>query len=108
MLALMKAGMCIVRMNFSHGSHEVPSDIFLSTQTSLSTNWNGVCQYHAKTIENARTAAAQFGRPIAIALDTQGPEIRTGQIEGFDKVCVFFFCCCRRDHSICRRRTRSS
>lgn len=58
---LMVAGMCVVRLNFSHGSHE----------------------YHQKTIDNARAAAVRFGRPIAIALDTKGPEIRTGQLAGF-------------------------
>lgn len=36
-------------------------------------------QYHQSVIDNAREAArVQAGRPLAIALDTKGPEIRTG------------------------------
>lgn len=61
--SLIDAGLCVVRLNFSHGDHE----------------------YHAGTIANAREAAAQKGKPIAIALDTKGPEIRTGHLDGFDE-----------------------
>lgn len=57
---LMDCGMNIVRLNFSHGSYE----------------------YHGSVIANTRAANAQ--RPdnyIGVALDTKGPEIRTGMLK---------------------------
>ena len=38
-------------------------------------------QTHQQCIDNIRTAAEKFGHPVGIALDTKGPEIRTGVLK---------------------------
>ena len=63
---LMKAGLNVCRINFSHGGYE---DNAVKIQT----------------IKNVRE---KLGLPIALALDTKGPEIRTGKLESGDEKVV--------------------
>lgn len=60
MTEMMKAGMNVARLNFSHGDHE----------------------YHREIIETFRRVREKLGRPAAIMLDTKGPEIRIGTFRG--------------------------
>ena len=60
MIALMEAGMDVARINLSHGTREE----------------------HKHRIENLKKAREKLGRPLAIMLDTQGPEIRIGKVSG--------------------------
>ena len=56
--------MDVARFNFSHGNHEE----------------------HLGRLEMLRKARKEVGRPIAALLDTKGPEIRTGVLEGGNKI----------------------
>jgi len=57
---LLRAGVDAFRVNMSHGDHPT----------------------HAETIANIRAAEKDFGRPIAILCDLQGPKLRVGQFAG--------------------------
>lgn len=59
-LALIKAGANGIRLNFSHGSYEE----------------------RIEQIKWIRKAAKEYGKPIAIIQDLQGPKIRLGDFEG--------------------------
>ena len=56
---LLQNGMNVARLNFSHGTHAE----------------------HKKRIDLIRQASRESGIPVAIMLDTKGPEVRTGVFE---------------------------
>ena len=58
--ALLAAGVDVVRLNFSHGTHDT----------------------HRATYDRARAAAVRVGRHVAIMQDLSGPKIRTGLLVG--------------------------
>src|SRR5579884_3729768 len=58
--ALLRAGVDVVRLNFSHGDHAE----------------------HAALHASVRARASALGRPVAIMQDLQGPKIRVGALEG--------------------------
>src|ERR1700719_1294362 len=64
---LMRAGMDVARLNFSHGTHED----------------------HARTIKRLREASARLTRPTGILADLQGPKIRTGALKDKRPVQLF-------------------
>ncbi len=57
---LFSLGVDIVRLNFSHGTHGE----------------------HAARIERVKRVREEMGLPVAVMLDTKGPEIRTGLLAG--------------------------
>ncbi len=58
--SLVKAGMNVARLNFSHGTHE----------------------QHAARIQTIRAVAEELKSPLAILGDLQGPRIRIGELPG--------------------------
>src|SRR3984893_102175 len=61
---LLRLGMDVARLNFSHGTHED----------------------HARNIERLRLAAKKENRTVCILQDLQGPKIRTGRLERHEPI----------------------
>ncbi len=61
---LLRLGMDVARLNFSHGTHED----------------------HARNIQRIRRAARKEGRTVCILQDLQGPKIRTGRLKDHQPV----------------------
>ena len=59
LIAMCKAGMNVARLNFSHGTYE----------------------QHQQNIDRVKKVREELGLPIAIMLDTKGPEYRIGVFE---------------------------
>ncbi len=57
---LLQEGVDVIRLNFSHGSHDD----------------------HAQSVQLVRDAARKLNRHVAIFQDLQGPKIRLGALEG--------------------------
>jgi pyruvate kinase len=61
---LLRLGMDVGRLNFSHGTHED----------------------HARNIQRLRSAAEKENRSVCILQDLQGPKIRTGRLERHEPI----------------------
>ncbi len=57
---MIRAGVNVLRLNFSHGTHEE----------------------HAQVVETARAIERRLGQPLALLQDLSGPKIRTGRVAG--------------------------
>ncbi|MBN8227940.1 pyruvate kinase [Corallococcus macrosporus] len=57
---LVKAGMNVARLNFSHGTHDE----------------------HRQRVQRIRAVSKKLGVPVAILQDVQGPKVRLGRFEG--------------------------
>lgn len=85
---LREAGMNIARLNFSHGKHEVRPECaacrLVGAAPPADANARAECaQFHQGIIDNLRESIRRtpLRSPVAIALDTKGPEIRTGMMK---------------------------
>ncbi len=61
---LAQAGMDVVRLNFSHGTHES----------------------HGQVINHVRKISKELDKPLALLADLQGPKLRLGKIEGIQEI----------------------
>jgi pyruvate kinase len=59
LIALIKAGVNVFRLNFSHGTHE----------------------YHSKVLANIRSAMRETGLIVGVLQDIAGPKIRVGKLK---------------------------
>jgi pyruvate kinase len=60
LMEMIKSGMNVARLNFSHGDHA----------------------YHSENVTRIRRASEQVGSPVAVLMDLQGPKLRVGKMEG--------------------------
>ncbi|MBI2338390.1 pyruvate kinase [Candidatus Daviesbacteria bacterium] len=62
--ALIRAGLNVARLNFSHGTHEEKKE----------------------QIQNIKRISKELNRPVAIMVDLQGPKLRLGALDGTRKI----------------------